>query len=83
MHCHIELHNLDGMAMSIVEAPDRIPEPPEGFPSCGSFLYEQGTENKPVKPQAHHVESGNNISNCRQNSRSWSKVKIKVNQSYC
>ena len=60
MHCHIELHNLDGMAMSIVEAPDRVPPPPEGFPSCGSFLYNQGTESKPrpQKPHAHSEDSG-------------------------
>ena len=49
MHCHIELHNLDGMAMTILEAPDQIPETPRGFPKCGNFHYDessgQGDEN--------------------------------------
>lgn len=37
MHCHIELHNLDGMAMVINESYPHIPPPPQGFPVCDSY----------------------------------------------
>ncbi|CAH1790455.1 unnamed protein product [Owenia fusiformis] len=41
MHCHIELHNLDGMAMFFDEAPDKHPPSPKDFPKCGDFSYNQ------------------------------------------
>ena len=37
MHCHIELHNLDGMQMLINESFNEIPAPPPGFPECHSY----------------------------------------------
>ncbi|XP_046357790.2 laccase-like [Haliotis rufescens] len=37
MHCHIEMHSADGMAMMINEAQDHHPAPPDNFPKCGSF----------------------------------------------
>lgn len=37
MHCHIEVHALDGMAMVLTEAMDKIPKPPKGFPVCKNF----------------------------------------------
>jgi len=37
MHCHIEVHALDGMAMVINEAVDQSPTPPAGFPVCSHF----------------------------------------------
>ncbi|XP_046583061.1 laccase-like [Haliotis rubra] len=37
MHCHIELHSADGMAMMINEAQDKHPAPPDDFPKCGNF----------------------------------------------
>ncbi|XP_050417525.1 uncharacterized protein LOC126830970 isoform X1 [Patella vulgata] len=40
MHCHIELHNMNGMAMMINESFPRHPDPPKGFPRCGNFDYQ-------------------------------------------
>jgi len=37
MHCHVEEHMLDGMAMIINEAPEMKPSPPKGFPICQNF----------------------------------------------
>ena len=37
MHCHIELHNLDGMQMLLNESFSEVPEPPPGFPMCHSY----------------------------------------------
>ncbi|XP_022299973.2 uncharacterized protein LOC111108406 [Crassostrea virginica] len=37
MHCHIELHASDGMAMLINESFPHIPETPRHFPKCGNF----------------------------------------------
>ena len=37
MHCHIELHNLDGMQMLINESFTEVPPPPPGFPECHSY----------------------------------------------
>jgi len=37
LHCHIEVHSLDGMGMVINEAPDHPLKPPKGFPSCVNF----------------------------------------------
>jgi FtsP/CotA-like multicopper oxidase with cupredoxin domain len=39
MHCHIEMHNANGMSMLIREAKDRIPKPPKNFPTCRNFEY--------------------------------------------
>ncbi|ESO89911.1 hypothetical protein LOTGIDRAFT_124263 [Lottia gigantea] len=39
MHCHIELHTMDGMAVMLNESFDMHPPPPEGFPTCGNFDY--------------------------------------------
>ncbi|OWF42004.1 Laccase-4 [Mizuhopecten yessoensis] len=41
LHCHIELHNLDGMAMAVNESLEHVPPPPEGFAECRDFRYEQ------------------------------------------
>ena len=37
MHCHIEVHSLDGMGMVINEAPEIPIHKPGGFPVCTSF----------------------------------------------
>ena len=37
MHCHIELHNLDGMQMLLNESFSEVPDPPAGFPMCHSY----------------------------------------------
>ena len=40
LHCHIDLHNTNGMGMVINEAYDRQPSAPVGFPVCGDFLFD-------------------------------------------
>ncbi|CAL1531519.1 unnamed protein product [Lymnaea stagnalis] len=39
MHCHIELHMLDGMVLMLNESFGHHPPPPSDFPKCGDFLY--------------------------------------------
>ncbi|XP_055883293.1 uncharacterized protein LOC106073971 [Biomphalaria glabrata] len=39
VHCHIELHNTDGMALVFNEARELHPRPPAGLPKCGDFIY--------------------------------------------
>ncbi|XP_033761221.1 L-ascorbate oxidase-like [Pecten maximus] len=36
-HCHIDIHNTNGMGMAIVESPDKYPVVPDNFPVCGDF----------------------------------------------
>ncbi|XP_021372029.1 laccase-6-like [Mizuhopecten yessoensis] len=36
-HCHIDLHNTNGMGMVIVESPKLYPAKPKNFPICGDF----------------------------------------------
>ncbi|WAR25894.1 ASO-like protein, partial [Mya arenaria] len=38
LHCHIDLHNTNGMAMVINSGPGSHPATPVGFPRCGNFL---------------------------------------------
>ncbi|XP_019647142.1 PREDICTED: laccase-1-like [Branchiostoma belcheri] len=38
VHCHIEIHQLEGMAMMLREGTeDQMNPPPPGFPTCGGF----------------------------------------------
>ncbi|XP_046570466.1 laccase-1-like isoform X1 [Haliotis rubra] len=37
LHCHIDLHNTNGMAMAINESFSKHPKPPAGFPVCGDY----------------------------------------------
>ncbi|XP_021370300.1 laccase-3-like isoform X2 [Mizuhopecten yessoensis] len=37
MHCHIELHSTDGMAMLLNNSYGMYPPPPRGFPQCHGF----------------------------------------------
>lgn len=48
MHCHIELHNTDGMALMFNESYPLHPKAPVGFPKCGDFTYqaEEDSQNK-------------------------------------
>ena len=39
LHCHMEPHQLEGMAMVINEAPDKQPPPPKGMQTCGNFTW--------------------------------------------
>lgn len=37
LHCHIEIHQLQGMALIVNEAPSVPLQPPEGMNICGDF----------------------------------------------
>ena len=39
LHCHIEVHQLEGMALIINEARDAQKPPPKGTSTCGDFTY--------------------------------------------
>ena len=39
MHCHIEPHQLEGMALVINEVESRQNPPPDGLPTCGNFQW--------------------------------------------
>ena len=39
LHCHIEVHQLEGMALIINEALQYQTPPPEGISTCGDFTY--------------------------------------------
>ena len=39
MHCHIEVHQISGMAVILQEGEvDDMPPTPDGFPTCGNYL---------------------------------------------
>lgn len=44
MHCHIELHAADGMAMLLNESFEKLPKTPKHFPTCGDFKIEEEEE---------------------------------------
>jgi hypothetical protein len=66
MHCHIELHQIAGMAVLLQEGEISDMEPtPEGFPTCGSFKmtseefnqYKTPEGVRRKKPQVHRQHS--------------------------
>ncbi|XP_062619135.1 uncharacterized protein LOC134280706 [Saccostrea cucullata] len=36
-HCHIDLHNTNGMGMVLLESPSRYPQTPDRFQKCGDY----------------------------------------------
>lgn len=44
IHCHIEVHSLDGMAMVMTEGPDDLHTPPRGFPVCQNFYNDHSRD---------------------------------------
>ena len=41
MHCHLELHQVEGMAVLIQEGHESLMNPPpRGFPTCGTFDWD-------------------------------------------
>jgi len=40
MHCHQEMHAIEGMAIAWNEAPERHRVPPVNFPTCDGDVYE-------------------------------------------
>jgi len=51
MHCHLEVHTMDGMAIILNEAPDHQPKPPVGFPICHGFRHDPKIDKKFAKKQ--------------------------------
>ncbi|KAK3579372.1 hypothetical protein CHS0354_029673 [Potamilus streckersoni] len=37
MHCHMEVHNIEGMSLLLNESLPLVPTPPDGFPVCRNF----------------------------------------------
>ena len=48
LHCHIEPHQLEGMALVINELQDRQNPPPDGLPTCGDFTWDINEFNQKV-----------------------------------
>jgi len=44
LHCHIEVHALEGMGMVLNEAPELEVEPPPGFPVCNNFYNDRSRD---------------------------------------
>ncbi|XP_069141451.1 uncharacterized protein [Argopecten irradians] len=42
LHCHMQVHNVDGMAVLLNNSFDRIPQPPDNFPVCHNFPPTEG-----------------------------------------
>ena len=40
MHCHVETHTIEGMAVVINETASRSTPPPSGMRTCGNFTFE-------------------------------------------
>ncbi|XP_064606396.1 uncharacterized protein LOC135471205 [Liolophura sinensis] len=61
MHCHIEMHTLDGMALVLNESFYEVPPPPPGFPKCGNFRISDnqiidswGPTSNPIDTQGYY-----------------------------
>ena len=39
-HCHMEIHQREGMALAIREGVDKIMEPPDEMETCNSFIWD-------------------------------------------
>ena len=48
LHCHIEVHQLEGMAMIINEAQSNQNPPPNGMNQCGNFTWSVDDFNKKI-----------------------------------
>ncbi|KAH3694162.1 uncharacterized protein LOC127861637 [Dreissena polymorpha] len=53
MHCHIELHSMDGMLMLLNESFTEIPSAPKGFPDCHSYPPSPNRMNLISKAEEH------------------------------
>ena len=63
MHCHIEVHALDGMAMVLNEAPEIEIKPPPGFPVCKNFYNDHSRDLSFVRPLGKGIK-GNIFITC-------------------
>lgn len=44
MHCHVEVHTLEGMGMVFNEAPEIEVKVPQGFPVCNNFYNDHSRD---------------------------------------
>ena len=58
LHCHIEPHQLEGMALVINEAQPQQNSPPDGMHSCGSFTWTVAEFNQKQKFNPDERQSG-------------------------
>ena len=49
LHCHIEPHQLEGMALVINEAQEQQNPPPDGMRTCGNFMWSLDAFNKKLQ----------------------------------
>ena len=61
MHCHIELHNLDGMQMLLNESFNEVTRPPKGFPECHLYPPHPRRTGYIVSDDNHSSNKGNFI----------------------
>ena len=69
MHCHIELHNLDGMRMLLNESFTEVPSPPTGFPECypyppHSYRTDVLSKNPITQPSKFSLSSAKSRTDC-------------------
>ncbi|XP_078581081.1 uncharacterized protein LOC144864666 [Branchiostoma floridae x Branchiostoma japonicum] len=59
VHCHIEIHQVEGMAMVIREGEEgQMNPPPPGFPTCGGFDWSSDEFKKAQKGYDNKATSG-------------------------
>merc|ERR1712048_471474 len=51
IHCHIEVHSLDGMAMVLDVAPEVPVKTPPGFPVCKNYYNDKSRDLSFIKKQ--------------------------------
>ena len=65
LHCHIEVHQLEGMAVVINEAEGMHNAPPSNMPQCGNFTWEPNEfrqkESLPRLTQSAHPSTSSNL----------------------
>lgn len=67
IHCHVEMHSMQGMALVLREAPNLHPAPPPGFPTCHNFLNIPGEDHgfavpdSPVEKDHNYTSTNSNI----------------------
>ena len=44
LHCHIEMHSLQGMSLVLNEAKEKHSKPPVGFPVCNNFYNDEARD---------------------------------------
>ncbi|CAI9735105.1 laccase-like [Octopus vulgaris] len=74
MHCHIELHSKDGMALVLNESYAHLPKIPDNFPACRSF--QKGVYNEETKGVGDKNVNNSNTNNCDKGNENTSEHAI-------